>query len=141
MRKVSLSISLGILFTLALSHSPLIGSSASAKAASLAAPQGRSTIYGTDLRRCTPASLQMSTSNCLMTLIPPFAKIRRTRRGGFNLMAWLMGDTSIKIRPGNTGYLEHTQQVVISAISSISPSQGARSGGSDNQHVDIASIG
>ena len=52
MRKVSLSIGLGILFTLALIHSPLIGSSVSAEAVSLA--QGRSSIYGTvygDARR------------------------------------------------------------------------------------------
>jgi tetratricopeptide (TPR) repeat protein len=42
----------------------------------------------------------------------------------------------IKIRPGNTGYLEYSQQVVISAISSSRATD--RPSGSDNQHIDIA---
>src|SRR6187551_2417086 len=136
MRKVSLSISLGILFTLALINSPLIGSSASAEAASLAAPQGRSSIYGTifgDTRR--------PVADVYVELLDDVNSTIRQQKtdasGRFQFNGLVDGRYIIKVRPGNTGYLEHTQQVVIAAISSVAPSEGARSGGSDNQHLDI----
>ena len=135
MRKVSLSIGLGILFTLALIHSPLIASSVSAEAASLA--QGRSSIYGTvygDARR--------PVADVYVELLDDFnASIRQNKTdasGRFQFSGLVDGRYILKVHTGNTGYLEHTQQVVISAISSVVPSEGARSGGADNQHVDIA---
>jgi len=136
MRKASLSISLGILFTLALIHSPLIGRSASAEAASLAASQGRSSIYGMIF-----GDAGRPVADVYVELLDDFnATIRQQRTdssGRFQFNGLVDGRYIIKVRPGNTGYLEHTQQVVISAIASVSPSEGARSGGSDNQHLDI----
>jgi tetratricopeptide (TPR) repeat protein len=66
-------------------------------------------------------------------------QIRTDASGRFQFNGLVDGRYIIKVHTGNTGYLEHTQQVVISAISSVNPNQGAaRSGGSDNQHLDIA---
>lgn len=56
--------------------------------------------------------------------------------GRFQFNGLVDGRYIIKIHTGSTGYLEHSQQMVISAISSARATD--RPSGSDNQHIDIA---
>ena len=137
MRKVSLSISLGILFTLALIHSPLIGSSASAKVASLVGSQGRSSIYG-----MIYGDAGRPVSDVYVELLDDFnATIRQQRTdssGRFQFsMAWLNGRYIIKIRPGNTGYLNILSKSLSPQFLRLARARARDQGGSDNQHLDI----
>ena len=135
MRKVSLIISLGILFAPALIQANVLPGPG---AATITAAQGRSSIYGTvygESRRPV-ADVYVELLDDVNSSI---RQLKTDMSGRFQFTNLVDGRYMIKIRPGNTGYLEHIQQVVISAISSVRPSEaGSRGGGSDTQHIDIA---
>lgn len=128
MKKVSLVIGLGILVALApamtfASNSGFI-------------IQGRSTIYGNVYGegRRPVADVYVELLDDVNSSI---RQIKTDLSGRFQFSGLVDGRYMIKIRRGNTGYHEYSQQVVISAVSSVRPSEGARSGGADNQHIDI----
>jgi Tfp pilus assembly protein PilF len=133
MKKVPLVIGLGIVFSLTLTLALIFP----AKSASAATTQGRSSIYGSVYGegRRPVADVYVELLDDVNSSI---RQMKTDMSGRFQFNGLVDGRYMIKIRPGNTGYLEYSQQVIISAISSVRPSEGARSGGSDNQHIDIA---
>lgn len=136
MKKVPLVIGVGMLFALALTHMAFVINPAPVSAAAVV--QGRSAIYGIvygeDRRPVADVYVEL-----LDDVNSSIRQIKTDMSGRFQFTGLVDGRYMIKIRPGNTGYLEHNQQVVISAVSSVRPSgEGGRSGGADNQHIDIA---
>lgn len=130
MKKVTLVIVLGILLA-----PGLFQSSGSAVNGS-ALVQGRSAIYGTVHGEGRPvADVYVELLDDVNSSI---RQIKTDMSGRFQFSGLVDGRYRIRVQPGNTGYLEHFQEVVISAISSVRPSEGSRGGGSDNQHIDIA---
>ena len=131
MKKVPLVIGLGIVFSLALPFTL----TCSASAASEAAVQGRSTIYGN-----VYGENHRPVADVYVELLDDVnSSIRQAKTdmsGRFQFNGLVDGRYMIKIRPGNTGYLEYTQQVVIAAISATRIS--GNPSGSDTQHIDIA---
>ena len=99
--------------------------------------QGRSAIYGNvygeDRRPVADVYVEL-----LDDVNSTIRQIKTDMSGRFQFNGLVDGRYMLKVKPGNTGYLEFTQQVVIAAVSSVRPSEGARSGGADNQHIDIA---
>ncbi len=134
MKKVPLVIGLGILVALAPARSFACNSVAPATFG--AAIQGRSAIYGNVYGegRRPVADVYVELLDDVNSTI---RQIKTDMSGRFQFSGLVDGRYMIKIRPGNTGYLEYSQQVVISAVSSVRPSEGGRSGGADNQHIDI----
>lgn len=133
MKKVPLIIGLGILLVSAMIQSTVFTSATTMVA------QGRSSIYGSvygETRRPV-ADVYVELLDDVNSTI---RQIKTDMSGRFQFTGLVDGRYLIKINPGNTGYLEHTQQVVISAVSSVNPAGGGglRSGGADNQHIDIA---
>lgn len=127
MKKVPLVIGLGILLALALTPVIIFGNN-------LAAVQGRSSIYGSVYgeghRPVADVYVEL-----LDDVNSTVRQIKTDMSGRFQFSGLVDGRYMIKIRPGNTGYQEHTQQVIISAISSVRVND--RSSGADNQHIDI----
>jgi len=136
MKKVPLVIGLGIILNLAMTP-VLVFPPSSGSAFSVKAVQGRSTIYGNvfgeDRRPVADVYVEL-----LDDVNSSIRQIKTDMSGRFQFNGLVDGRYMIKIRPGNTGYQEYTQQVVIAAVSSVRPSEGARSGGADNQDIDIA---
>ena len=135
MKKVPLVIGLGILLALAMAPAMIFASN-SAPLISAAAIQGRSTIYGNVYGegRRPVADVYVELLDDVNSSI---RQIKTDMSGRFQFSGLVDGRYMIKVRPGNTGYLEYSQQVIISAVSSARPGEGARSGGADNQHIDI----
>ena len=135
MKKVPPVIGLGILLALAMAPAMIFASN-SAPLVSTAAIQGRSTIYGNVYGegRRPVADVYVELLDDVNSSI---RQIKTDMSGRFQFSGLVDGRYMIKVRPGNTGYLEHSQQVIIAAVSSVRPSEGARSGGADNQHIDI----
>ena len=138
MKKVPLVIGLGTVLVLALAPAKVVASNATVAAASLAALQSRSTIYGS-----VYGVDRRPVADVYVELLDDFnASIRQQKTdasGRFQFAGLFDGRYILKIHTGNTGYMEHTQQIVIAAVSSVSGNQtGGRSSGSDNQHIDIA---
>lgn len=136
MKKVFLVICLGILFIPVLMSANLFVDMVAEAAPVI---QGRSTIYGR-----VYGDAGRPVADVYVELLDDFnASIRQNKTdasGRFQFNGLVDGRYLIKIIPGNTGYMEHTQQVVIASISSVpAAAQGAgRNSGSDNQHLDIA---
>lgn len=128
MKKVPLVIGLGIV--LALAATPIVFGNNVASAV-----QGRSAIYGSvygeNHRPVADVYVEL-----LDDVNSTIRQIKTDMSGRFQFNGLVDGRYMIKIRPGNTGYLEHSQQVVIAAISAVRAND--RSSGSDNQHIDIA---
>lgn len=136
MKKVPLIIGLGILLAPALIQSTVFARIA-APASVTTMAQGRSSIYGSvygESRRPV-ADVYVELLDDVNSTI---RQIKTDMSGRFQFTGLVDGRYLIKIHPGNTGYQEHTQQVIISAISSVNPTGGLRAGGSDTQHIDIA---
>lgn len=136
MKKVPLVIGLGILLALALAPAMSFACNSAAPETFAAAIQGRSSIYGNVYGegRRPVADVYVELLDDVNSTI---RQIKTDMSGRFQFSGLVDGRYLIKIRPGNTGYLEYTQQVIISAVSSVRPSEGGRSGGADNQHIDI----
>ena len=132
MKKVRLVIGLGMLFAIFI-ISVMIFSNAGAAAAVV---QGRSSIYGSVYGegRRPVADVYVELLDDVNSTI---RQIKTDMSGRFQFTGLIDGRYMIKIRPGNTGYLEYSQQVVIAAVSSARTADG-RSSGSDRQHIDIA---
>lgn len=137
MKKVPLVIGLGIVLALAVALTTVFSSISTESAFAAALIQGRSSIYGNIYGegRRPVADVYVELLDDVNSSI---RQIKTDMSGRFQFSGLVDGRYMIKIRPGNTGYLEYTQQVVISAVSSVRPSEGGRSGGADNQHIDIA---
>ena len=135
MKKVPLVIGLGIVLALAVVLTTVFSSIATQSAFAAALIQGRSTIYGN-----VYGEGRRPVADVYVELLDDFnATIRQNKTdatGRFQFTGLVDGRYIIKVRTGNTGYLEHTQQVVIAAISSARATD--RPSGSDNQHLDIA---
>ncbi len=131
MKKVPLVIGLGIVFSLALTLA-LVFPANTALAANV---QGRSTIYGNVYGegRRPVADVYVELLDDVNSTI---RQIKTDMSGRFQFSGLVDGRYIIKVHTGNTGYLEHSQQVVIAAISSARATD--RPSGSDNQHLDIA---
>ncbi len=129
MKKVPLVFGRGILLALTLTTATVFTNSATAAA------QGRSSIYGSVYGegRRPVADVYVELLDDVNSTI---RQIKTDMSGRFQFSGLVDGRYMIKIRPGNTGYLEYTQQVVISAISSTRATD--RPSGADNQHIDIA---
>ena len=135
MKKVPLVIGLGIVLALAVVLTTVFSSISTQSAFAAALIQGRSTIYGN-----VYGEGRRPVADVYVELLDDFnATIRQNKTdatGRFQFTGLVDGRYIIKVRTGNTGYLEHTQQVVIAAISSARANE--RPSGSDNQHLDIA---
>ena len=131
MKKFPLVIGLGIICAMAMTSSMIFVNSATAAALA----QGRSSIYGSVYGegRRPVADVYVELLDDVNSTI---RQIKTDMSGRFQFSGLVDGRYMIKIRTGNTGYLEHTQQVVISAISSARATE--RPSGADNQHIDIA---
>ena len=133
MKKVPLVIGLGIVMTLALAPATALANNL--EAAFSTNLQGRSSIYGIvfgEGRRPVPDVYVELLDDVNSTI----RQIKTDPTGRFQFNGLVDGRYIIKIRTGNTGYLEHSQQVVIAAISAARAND--RPSGSDNQHIDIA---
>ena len=136
MKKVTLVIVLGILLAPALFQSNGSIIKGSASASTLLVPQGRSAINGKVYGEGRPvADVYVELLNDVNSSI---RQIKTDASGRFQFSGLVDGRYYIKVNPGNTGYQEYFQQVVIAAVSSVSPREGSRMGGGDNQHIDIA---
>jgi Tfp pilus assembly protein PilF len=128
MKKVPLVIGLGILVALTLTPVIIFGNNPAS------AVQGRSAIYGSvygeNHRPVADVYVEL-----LDDVNSTIRQIKTDMSGRFQFTGLVDGRYLIKIRTGNTGYQEHTQQVVISAISSTRI--GARPAGAETQHIDI----
>lgn len=135
MKKVPLVIGLGIVLALAMAPAAVFSSNLELTSVSSAVLQGRSSIYGIVFGegRRPVADVYVELLDDVNSTI---RQIKTDPTGRFQFNGLVDGRYIIKIRTGNTGYLEHTQQVVIAAISSARPTD--RPSGSDNQHIDIA---
>ena len=132
MKKVPLVMGLGILIAMAMTFAMVFPTGTAA-----ALVQGRSTIYGSVYGegRRPVADVYVELLDDVNSTI---RQIKTDMSGRFQFSGLVDGRYMLKIRPGNTGYQEHTQQVIIAAVSSVRPSEaGSRSGGADNQHIDI----
>lgn len=134
MKKVSLVVGLGIVLALAMAPAPAFSRNLELASVSTAALQGRSSIYGS-----VYGEGRRPVADVYVELLDDFnATIRQNKTdatGRFQFSGLVDGRYIIKVRTGNTGYLEHTQQVVIAAITSSRATD--RPSGSDNQHIDI----
>ena len=131
MKKVPLVIDLGTVFSLALTLALIFP----ADATLAANVQGRSTIYGNvygEGRRAV-ADVYVELLDDVNSTI---RQVKTDLSGRFQFNGLVDGRYMIKIRPGNTGYLEYSQQVIIAAISATRAS--GNPSGSDTQHIDIA---
>jgi tetratricopeptide (TPR) repeat protein len=131
MKKVPLVFGMGILLALALTPATVFANSATAPAL----VQGRSSIYGSVYGegRRPVADVYVELLDDVNSTI---RQIKTDMSGRFQFSGLVDGRYIIKVHAGNTGYLEHSQQVVIAAISAVRAND--RSSGSDNQHIDIA---
>lgn len=130
MKKFPLVIVLGMIFAMAMTSAMVFNNATAA-----AVVQGRSSIYGSVYGegRRPVADVYVELLDDVNSTI---RQIKTDMSGRFQFSGLVDGRYMIKIRPGNTGYLEHSQQVVISAISSARATE--RPSGADNQHIDIA---
>lgn len=135
MKKVPLVIGLGIVLTVALAPAMIFAINSSSAAVSAAVIQGRSAIYGSVYGegRRPVADVYVELLDDVNSTI---RQIKTDMSGRFQFSGLVDGRYMIKIRTGNTGYLEYSQQVIISAISSSRVTD--RPSGADNQHIDIA---
>ena len=131
MKKVPLVIGLGMIIAMAMTSAMVFANSTTA----LTLAQGRSSIYGSVYGegRRPVADVYVELLDDVNSTI---RQIKTDMSGRFQFSGLVDGRYMIKIRTGNTGYLEHTQQVIISAISSARATE--RPSGADNQHIDIA---
>ena len=135
MKKVTLVIVLGLLFVPGLFQATGSVVNGSAPALTLM-PQGRSSINGKIYGEGRPlADVYVELLDDMNSSI---RQMKTDSTGRFQFSNLVDGRYYLKVNPGNTGYQEHFQQVVISSVSSVRASEGARMGGGDNQHIDIA---
>ncbi|HEX4900304.1 MAG TPA: carboxypeptidase regulatory-like domain-containing protein [Pyrinomonadaceae bacterium] len=138
MKKVPLVFGMGILLALALTPVTGLANSSAEPLVIATVIQGRSSIYGNVYGegRRPVADVYVELLDDVNSTI---RQIKTDMSGRFQFSGLVDGRYMLKIRPGNTGYLEYTQQVIIAAVSSVRPTEvGGRSGGSDTQHIDIA---
>jgi tetratricopeptide (TPR) repeat protein len=137
MKKVHLVGGLGMLLVSVLAQTTVFGKQTTVPiVAESLVPQGRSTIYGTvygDSRRPV-AEVYVELLDDVNSTI---RQVKTDYSGRFQFTGLVDGRYQVKIRPGSTDYMEHTSEVTIAAVSSVRPSEGARSGGSDTQHLEI----
>jgi Flp pilus assembly protein TadD len=94
------------------------------------APQGRNSIYGTvfgESRRPVADVYVELLDDVNATL----RQVRTDASGRFTFTGLVDGRYIVKVMPYGTDYMEQTQEVVLSAVSSV------RGSGSDTQHIDI----
>ncbi|MFZ0063543.1 MAG: SdrD B-like domain-containing protein [Pyrinomonadaceae bacterium] len=135
MKKVPLVIGLGIVLATAVAPVTVFSRNFVVASVSTAVVQGRSSIYGSvygEGRRAV-ADVYVELLDDVNSTI---RQIKTDMSGRFQFSGLVDGRYIIKVHTGNTGYLEHSQQVVIAAISAVRAND--RSSGSDNQHIDIA---
>ena len=134
MKKVTPVIVLGLLLVPGLFQASGLVVNGSAPAFTLM-PQGRSSINGKVYGEGRPlADVYVELLDDMNSSV---RQMKTDSSGRFQFNNLVDGRYYLKVNPGNTGYQEHFQQVVISAISSVRASEGSRMGGGDNQHIDI----